>query len=64
MRRHAGPRRRRERVAWPTGGWALIAVSLASSLYFRGAGIGVVAWGGEITAAGVGLTLVLSFAPR
>lgn len=59
--REASPR---EHLAWRTGGWALLALSLAASLYFRGAGIGAVAWCGEIAAAGLGLTLLLSFAPR
>lgn len=51
-------------LAWGAGGWALLALSLAVSLHFRGAGIGAVAWVGEISAAGLGLTLLLSFAPR
>lgn len=59
--RDASPR---ARLAWRAGGWALLALSLAASLRLHGAVIGAVAWLGEIAAAGLGLTLLLSFTPR
>ncbi len=59
--RDASPR---ARLGWRTGGWVLLTLSLAASLHFHGAAIGPVAWFGGIAAAGLGLTLLLSFAPR